>query len=80
MADRLCLDRWFTLSNGQGQVLLRAQLGVSVGDMVGVGRREQRAVWLTTFLSVYVVQLEGSRVGTKRNGFGTGEIRLFTSH
>lgn len=33
-AEGLCLDRWFTLTNGQGQVLLRAQLGVSVpGDM-----------------------------------------------
>ena len=29
VADQLCLDRWFTLSSGQGQVLLRAQLGVS---------------------------------------------------
>lgn len=28
-ADQLCVDRWFTLNNGQGQVLLRAQLGVS---------------------------------------------------
>lgn len=28
-ADRLCLDKWFALSNGQGQVLMRAQLGVS---------------------------------------------------
>ena len=37
MADRLCLDRWFTLSNGQGQVLLRAQLGVSVRRRGGRG-------------------------------------------
>lgn len=28
-ADMLCLDHWFTLNSGQGQVLLRAQLGVS---------------------------------------------------
>lgn len=28
-ADQLCVDRWFALNNGQGQVLLRAQLGVS---------------------------------------------------
>lgn len=28
-ADRLCVDSWFALSNGQGQVLMRAQLGVS---------------------------------------------------
>lgn len=28
-ADQLCLDRWFALTSGQGQVLLRAQLGVS---------------------------------------------------
>lgn len=28
-ADMLCLDHWFMLNNGQGQVLLRAQLGVS---------------------------------------------------
>lgn len=31
-ADQLCLDRWFTLNNGQGQVLLRAQLGVSASS------------------------------------------------
>ena len=30
----------------------RQGCGVSVGVVVGVGRREQRAVWLTTFLSV----------------------------
>ena len=29
VADQLCLDHWFMLSNGPGQVLLRAQLGVS---------------------------------------------------
>lgn len=42
-ADRLCLDRWFTLNNGQGQLLLRAQLGVSARTCVG-GWWEQRAV------------------------------------
>ncbi|EQB77768.1 extended synaptotagmin-1 isoform 1 [Camelus ferus] len=36
VADRLCLDRWFTLSNGQGQVLLRAQLGILVSQHSGV--------------------------------------------
>ncbi|XP_060988328.1 extended synaptotagmin-1 isoform X2 [Dama dama] len=35
-ADRLCLDRWFTLSNSQGQVLLRAQLGILVSQHSGV--------------------------------------------
>lgn len=35
-ADQLCLDRWFTLSNGQGQVLLRAQLGILVSQHSGV--------------------------------------------
>ncbi|KAF4010471.1 hypothetical protein G4228_001480 [Cervus hanglu yarkandensis] len=35
-ADRLCLDRWFTLSSGQGQVLLRAQLGILVSQHSGV--------------------------------------------
>ncbi|XP_023499533.1 extended synaptotagmin-1 isoform X2 [Equus caballus] len=36
VADRLCLDRWFTLNNGQGQVLLRAQLGILVSQHSGV--------------------------------------------
>uniref|UniRef100_A0A8D1Z9W9 Extended synaptotagmin 1 n=1 Tax=Sus scrofa TaxID=9823 RepID=A0A8D1Z9W9_PIG len=36
VADRLCLDRWFTLSSGQGQVLLRAQLGILVSQHSGV--------------------------------------------
>lgn len=36
VADRLCLDRWFTLINGQGQVLLRAQLGILVSQHSGV--------------------------------------------
>ncbi|XP_057558811.1 extended synaptotagmin-1 isoform X2 [Hippopotamus amphibius kiboko] len=36
VADGLCLDRWFTLSNGQGQVLLRAQLGILVSQHSGV--------------------------------------------
>ncbi|XP_055975951.1 extended synaptotagmin-1 [Sorex fumeus] len=35
-ADQLCLDRWFTLSSGQGQVLLRAQLGILVSQHSGV--------------------------------------------
>ncbi|ELV12039.1 Extended synaptotagmin-1 [Tupaia chinensis] len=35
-ADHLCLDRWFTLNNGQGQVLLRAQLGILVSQHSGV--------------------------------------------
>ncbi|KAF6118555.1 extended synaptotagmin 1 [Phyllostomus discolor] len=35
-ADRLCVDRWFTLNNGQGQVLLRAQLGILVSQHSGV--------------------------------------------
>lgn len=35
-ADRLCMDRWFGLTNGQGQVLLRAQLGVLVSQHSGV--------------------------------------------
>uniref|UniRef100_A0A8D2B4N5 Extended synaptotagmin-1 n=1 Tax=Sciurus vulgaris TaxID=55149 RepID=A0A8D2B4N5_SCIVU len=35
-ADQLCLDRWFALTNGQGQVLLRAQLGVLVSQHSGV--------------------------------------------
>lgn len=35
-ADQLCLDRWFTLNNGQGQVLLRAQLGILVSQHSGV--------------------------------------------
>ncbi|XP_044535797.1 extended synaptotagmin-1 isoform X1 [Gracilinanus agilis] len=36
IADQLCLDRWFPLSNGQGQVLLRAQLGILVSQHSGV--------------------------------------------
>ncbi|KAG8510236.1 Extended synaptotagmin-1, partial [Galemys pyrenaicus] len=36
VADQLCLDRWFTLNNGQGQVLLRAQLGILVSQHSGV--------------------------------------------
>ncbi|XP_073863239.1 extended synaptotagmin-1 isoform X6 [Macaca fascicularis] len=36
VADQLCLDRWFTLSSGQGQVLLRAQLGILVSQHSGV--------------------------------------------
>ncbi|XP_075407615.1 extended synaptotagmin-1 isoform X2 [Tenrec ecaudatus] len=36
VADRLCLDRWFWLSNNQGQVLLRAQLGILVSQYSGV--------------------------------------------
>ncbi|KAM8980054.1 extended synaptotagmin-1 [Sarcophilus harrisii] len=36
VADQLCLDRWFPLSNGQGQVLLRAQLGILVSQHSGV--------------------------------------------
>ncbi|XP_006859477.1 PREDICTED: extended synaptotagmin-1 isoform X1 [Chrysochloris asiatica] len=35
-ADQLCLDRWFTLNNSQGQVLLRAQLGILVSQHSGV--------------------------------------------
>ncbi|XP_059539209.1 extended synaptotagmin-1 [Myotis daubentonii] len=35
-ADQLCVDRWFTLNNGQGQVLLRAQLGILVSQHSGV--------------------------------------------
>ncbi|XP_036106772.1 extended synaptotagmin-1 [Molossus molossus] len=35
-ADRLFVDRWFTLSSGQGQVLLRAQLGILVSQHSGV--------------------------------------------
>ncbi|XP_012660959.1 extended synaptotagmin-1 [Otolemur garnettii] len=35
-AERLCLDRWFTFNNGQGQVLLRAQLGILVSQHSGV--------------------------------------------
>lgn len=35
-ADRLCLDKWFALSNGQGQVLMRAQLGILVSQHSGV--------------------------------------------
>ncbi|XP_068935291.1 extended synaptotagmin-1 [Petaurus breviceps papuanus] len=35
-ADQLCLDQWFPLSNGQGQVLLRAQLGILVSQHSGV--------------------------------------------
>ncbi|EHB06548.1 Extended synaptotagmin-1 [Heterocephalus glaber] len=35
-ADRLCLDRWFVLTNGQGQVLLKAQLGILVSQHSGV--------------------------------------------
>uniref|UniRef100_H0VS15 Extended synaptotagmin-1 n=1 Tax=Cavia porcellus TaxID=10141 RepID=H0VS15_CAVPO len=35
-AEGLCLDRWFTLTNGQGQVLLRAQLGILVSQHSGV--------------------------------------------
>ncbi|XP_035933328.2 extended synaptotagmin-1 [Halichoerus grypus] len=35
-ADQLCLDRWFTLNSGQGQVLLRAQLGILVSQHSGV--------------------------------------------
>nr|XP_036864830.1 extended synaptotagmin-1 isoform X3 [Manis javanica] len=35
-ADMLCLDHWFTLNNGQGQVLLRAQLGILVSQYSGV--------------------------------------------
>ncbi|XP_052609625.1 extended synaptotagmin-1 [Peromyscus californicus insignis] len=35
-ADRLCLDNWFALSNGQGQVLIRAQLGILVSQHSGV--------------------------------------------
>uniref|UniRef100_A0ABI7ZNX9 Extended synaptotagmin 1 n=1 Tax=Felis catus TaxID=9685 RepID=A0ABI7ZNX9_FELCA len=36
VTDQLCLDRWFTLNNGQGQVLLRAQLGILVSQHSGV--------------------------------------------
>ncbi|XP_027710821.1 extended synaptotagmin-1 [Vombatus ursinus] len=36
VADQLCLDQWFPLSNGQGQVLLRAQLGILVSQHSGV--------------------------------------------
>ncbi|NIG58556.1 extended synaptotagmin-1 [Pontoporia blainvillei] len=36
VADRLCLDHWFMLSNGPGQVLLRAQLGILVSQHSGV--------------------------------------------
>ncbi|XP_012305866.1 extended synaptotagmin-1 isoform X1 [Aotus nancymaae] len=36
VADQLCLDHWFTLSSGQGQVLLRAQLGILVSQHSGV--------------------------------------------
>ncbi|XP_036773394.2 extended synaptotagmin-1 isoform X3 [Manis pentadactyla] len=35
-ADMLCLDHWFMLNNGQGQVLLRAQLGILVSQYSGV--------------------------------------------
>ncbi|KAK2493634.1 hypothetical protein MC885_009418 [Smutsia gigantea] len=35
-ADMLCLDHWFTLSNGQGRVLLRAQLGILLSQHSGV--------------------------------------------
>ncbi|KAM6152979.1 extended synaptotagmin-1 isoform 1-T1 [Erethizon dorsatum] len=38
-AERLCLDRWFVLANGQGQVLLRAQLGILVSQHSGVEAR-----------------------------------------
>ncbi|XP_025857752.1 extended synaptotagmin-1 isoform X1 [Vulpes vulpes] len=31
-AEQLCLDQWFALNNGQGQVLLRAQLRVLVAQ------------------------------------------------
>ncbi|XP_072511099.1 extended synaptotagmin-1 [Notamacropus eugenii] len=36
VTDQLCLDQWFPLSNGQGQVLLRAQLGILVSQHSGV--------------------------------------------
>ncbi|XP_069345634.1 extended synaptotagmin-1 isoform X1 [Eulemur rufifrons] len=36
VADQLCLDRWFMLNSGQGQVLLRAQLGILVSQHSGV--------------------------------------------
>uniref|UniRef100_A0A6P5KK13 Extended synaptotagmin-1 n=1 Tax=Phascolarctos cinereus TaxID=38626 RepID=A0A6P5KK13_PHACI len=36
IADQLCLDQWFPLNNGQGQVLLRAQLGILVSQHSGV--------------------------------------------
>ncbi|XP_038607996.1 extended synaptotagmin-1 [Tachyglossus aculeatus] len=35
-SSHLCLDGWFPLSNGQGQVLLRAQLGILVSQHSGV--------------------------------------------
>ncbi|XP_036310464.1 extended synaptotagmin-1 [Pipistrellus kuhlii] len=35
-AEQLCVDRWFALNNGQGQVLLRAQLGILVSQHSGV--------------------------------------------
>lgn len=35
-ADRLCWDKWFALSNGQGQVLMRMQLGILVSQHSGV--------------------------------------------
>ncbi|XP_006897698.1 PREDICTED: extended synaptotagmin-1 [Elephantulus edwardii] len=35
-ADCLCLDCWFPLNNNQGQVLLRAQLGILVSQHSGV--------------------------------------------
>lgn len=39
-AEQLCLDQWFALNNGQGQVLLRAQLRVSArGGCPGLGAR-----------------------------------------
>ncbi|CAO2581898.1 Extended synaptotagmin-1 [Lemmus lemmus] len=36
LADQLCLDKWFTLGNGQGQVLMRVQLGILVSQHSGV--------------------------------------------
>uniref|UniRef100_A0A6I8NS35 Extended synaptotagmin 1 n=1 Tax=Ornithorhynchus anatinus TaxID=9258 RepID=A0A6I8NS35_ORNAN len=35
-SSHLCLDGWLPLSNGQGQVLLRAQLGILVSQHSGV--------------------------------------------
>ncbi|XP_010643001.1 extended synaptotagmin-1 [Fukomys damarensis] len=46
-ADQLCLDRWFVLANGQGQVLLRAQLGILVSQHSGVEAHSHSSSSLT---------------------------------
>ncbi|KAG3291640.1 extended synaptotagmin 1, transcript variant X1 [Ictidomys tridecemlineatus] len=50
-ADGLCLDRWFALTNGQGQVLLRAQLGILASQHSGVEAHSHSSSYSSSSLS-----------------------------